>query len=93
MSEPLDSLQHEVDVLFLDRLIGDNAPEEVGVLAEGLVADHDRTLGHHTGFDLSCHLSNKSKLLKADKTKESQLGNNKWTYFLLKFNLSDLNTF
>ncbi len=64
MAKPLNSLEHEVDVLFLDRLIGDNAPEEVGVLAKRLVADHDSTLCHHTGLDLSCHLSIKSNYLK-----------------------------
>ncbi len=64
VSESLDSLEHEVHVLFLDRLIGDDAPEEVGELAERLVADHDRTLRHHTGLDLSRHLNNSIKVVK-----------------------------
>ena len=35
---------------------GDDAAEEVGVLAERLVADHDRALRHHSGLDLGSHL-------------------------------------
>jgi hypothetical protein len=64
MAEPLNSIEHVVDVLFLDRLIGDNAPEEVGVLAKRLVADHNSALRHHAGLDLSCHLSIKSNSVK-----------------------------
>ena len=52
MTETVDGVEHEVDVDLLDRLIGDDAAEEVGELAEGLVADHDRPLGHHPGLDL-----------------------------------------
>jgi len=62
VAEPVEGLKHEVDVLLLDRLVGDDAPEEVGVLAQGLVADHDRALGHHPGLDLGCNLVSRKRM-------------------------------
>ena len=56
VAESVEGFEHEVDVLLLNRLVGDDAPEEVGVLAQGLVADHDRPLRHHPSLDLGCHL-------------------------------------
>ena len=56
MSEPFDGFEHKVNVLLLHGLVGDNAAEEVGELSERLVADHDRALSHHAGFDGGSHL-------------------------------------
>jgi len=56
VSETVDGVEHEVDVALLNGLVRDDAPEEVGVLAQRLVADHDRALGHHQGLDLGGHL-------------------------------------
>ena len=55
-AETVDGLKHEVHVALLHGLVGDDAAEEVGVLAERLVADHDRALRHHSGLDLGSHL-------------------------------------
>ena len=56
VSETVEGLQHKVDVDLLHRLVGDDAAEEVGELAERLVADHDGALGHHLGLDFGRHL-------------------------------------
>ena len=56
MSETVEGLQHKVDVDLLHRLVGDDAAEEVGELAERLVADHDGALGHHLGLYFGRHL-------------------------------------
>ena len=55
-AQPLHFCQHEVDVGLVDSLVGDDAAEEVGVTAQGLVAHHDGSSGHHAAFQLGSHL-------------------------------------
>ena len=43
--------EHKVDVALIDRLVGDDAPEEVGVHPQGLVADHQSAGVHHQALD------------------------------------------
>ena len=52
VSEPLHLREHVVDVALVDGLVGDDAPEEVGVHAERLVADHDAAAVHHAPLQL-----------------------------------------
>ena len=54
--EPLHLREHVVDVALVDGLVGDDAPEEVGVHAERLIADHDAAAVHHATFQLRRHL-------------------------------------
>lgn len=56
MSEPLHLVEHEIDVALLDRLIGDDAAEKVGIHSQRLIADHDRSLVHHTTLQLCSDL-------------------------------------
>ena len=47
MPESVELLEHEVDVLLGLGLVGDDGPEEVGQLAQGLVTDHHASCLHH----------------------------------------------
>ena len=55
--------KHEVYVGLLNGLVGYDAAEKVGVLAQRLVTDHDRTGSHHPALQLSRHLKKKRQLL------------------------------
>ena len=48
-AEPVHLLQHEVHVLLGDRLVGDDRPEEVGLVVQRLVAHHQVAGVHHPG--------------------------------------------
>ena len=56
VSEPLHLGEHVVDVALVDRLVGDDAAEEVGVHSERLVAYHDAAGLHHAPLELGRHL-------------------------------------
>ena len=47
VAESVELLEHEVDVLLGLGLVGDDGPEEVGELAQGLVTDHHAARLHH----------------------------------------------
>ena len=48
--QPVQLIQHEVHVRLCLGLVGDDASEKVGVLAQGLVTDHDRPSSHHSSL-------------------------------------------
>ena len=92
MSEPFDGFEHKVNVLLLHGLVGDNAPEEVGELSERLVADHDRALGHHAGFDGGSHL--KKEIVGLVQWFPNKLCNNlcKYTWQIKSLHNSSINS-
>ena len=51
----VELLQHEVHVLLGACLVGDDGPEEVGLVVQGLVADHQVARVHHPGLELGGH--------------------------------------
>ena len=59
--EPIELLQHEVDVLLCLSLVGDDGPEEVGQLAQRLVADHHAAGLHHATLEQETELSNRKE--------------------------------
>ena len=48
MSKSVELLEHKVDILLGLGLVGDDGPEEVGQLAQGLVTDHHAAGLHHS---------------------------------------------
>lgn len=51
MPESIELLQHKVYVLLCLGLVGDDGPEEVGQLAQGLVTDHHAASLHHATLE------------------------------------------
>ena len=53
--ESVELLQHEVHVLLGAGLVGDDGPEEIGLVVQRLVADHQVARVHHPGLELGGH--------------------------------------
>lgn len=56
MAQSDNLLQEEVNVLLLRGRIGQHTAEEVDLQPQRLVANHDRAVLHHPGFDLRSNL-------------------------------------
>ena len=49
-AQPLELLEHVVDVVLVGGLVADDAAEEVGAVAERLVVHHQGAANHHLGL-------------------------------------------
>lgn len=56
LAQPLYFLNEEVDIRLGSGWVGDDHPEEVGLVPLRLVANHGRARLHHQGFDFRGHL-------------------------------------
>ena len=61
MSKSVELLEHKVDILLGLGLVGDDGPEEVGQLAQRLVADHHAAGLHHATLEQETELSNRKQ--------------------------------
>ena len=61
MPESIELLQHKVYVLLCLSLVGNDGPEEVGQLAQGLVTDHHAASLHHATLKQERELSSERK--------------------------------
>ena len=61
MPESIELLQHKVDVLLCLSLVGNDGPEEVGQLAQGLVTDHHAACLHHATLKQEVELLSKEE--------------------------------
>ena len=50
LPQPLELLEHVVDVVLVGGLVADDAAEEVGSVAERLVVHHQGAANHHLGL-------------------------------------------
>ena len=51
MSKSIHFRKHEINITFLNGLIGNDATEKVGEFSERLVADHDGASRHHSSLN------------------------------------------
>ena len=61
VSKSVELLEHKVDILLGLGLVGDDGPEEVGQLAQRLVADHHAAGLHHATLEQETELSNRKQ--------------------------------
>lgn len=61
LAQSLYLLNEEVDVRLGGGWVGDDHPEEVGLVPLRLVANHGRARLHHQGFDFRSHLVMETK--------------------------------
>ena len=56
LAQAVHLFDEKVNVHLGDRLIGDDAPEEVGQLSLRLVANHESAGCHHAALEYRCNL-------------------------------------